>query len=83
MCYTINAVRTLRDPVEPVPVGSYVAMVFRVQSYSPDCDGSLLATLAQVDSNGMITGLEVDSVRLHNSSDVVLGGPGDLQALAT
>jgi hypothetical protein len=71
-----------RDPVEPVPVGTYVAMVFRVTGYDPDCDGSLMARLASVDAEGEETGWETDHHGLYAGTEWVLDGPGDLDALA-
>lgn len=70
-----------RDPVEPVPVGTYVAMVFRVTGYDPDCDGSLMARLEHVDRNGEATGWEPTHLGLYPDTDVVLDGPGDLHDL--
>lgn len=71
-----------RDPVEPVPVGSYVAMVFKVTGYDQDCDGSLMARLVSVDADGEEGGWETDCHGLYPGSDWVLDGPGDLEALA-
>lgn len=66
------------DPVEPVPVGSYVAAVFRVTGYDPDCDGSLMARLEGVDADGDTTGWEETGVGLYPGCTWVLDGPGDL-----
>lgn len=77
-----GAVTTRRDPVEPVPVGSYIACVFRVTGYDPDCDGSLMARLAQVDRTGEPTGWETDSVGLYPDTDVAVDSPDDLHKLA-
>jgi hypothetical protein len=73
---------TRRDPVEPVPVGTYVAIVFKVTGYRPDCDGSLMATLAQVNRYGEESGWEENAVGLYPDSDVVLDDPGELHRLA-
>lgn len=70
-----------KDPVEPLEVGSYVAMVFRVTGYDQDCDGSLMIRAEQVDRHGETTGWEIDSIGLYTDVDVVLDGPGDLHAL--
>lgn len=77
-CESINAVTTRRDPVEPVPIGTYVATVFRVTGYEPDCDGSLMARVEQVDVRGGVTGWEADSIHLHADTEVVLDSPEDL-----
>lgn len=70
-----------RDPVEPLPVGSYIACVFRVTGYDPDCDGSLMARLEQVDKDGEPSGWTPDCLGLYPDFDVVVDGPGDLHAL--
>lgn len=67
-----------RDPVEPVPVGTYVAMVFRVTGYDQDCDGSLMARLEKVDAQGEATGWEEDRIGLDPGSMWVVDGPGEL-----
>lgn len=69
------------DPIEPLPVGSYVAMVFRVTGYDPDCDGSLMARLEHVDRHGEPSGWEPTHLGLYEDTDVVLDGPGDLHDL--
>ena len=61
-----------RSPVEPEPVGTYVACVFRITEYRPDCDGSLMATLEQVDEHGEVTGWTVNCIGLYPNTDVVL-----------
>jgi hypothetical protein len=70
-----------RDFVEPVPVGSYVAMVFRVTGYSPDCDGSVLAEVENVTEDGEATGWSQNCLGLGSNSTVVVDGPGDLHVL--
>ena len=70
-----------RDPVKPVPEGTYVACIFRVTGYDPDCDGSFMARIEQVDSNGKATGWEATHLGLYSTCEVVLDGPGDLHEL--
>lgn len=77
-----GAVTFKRDPVEPVPVGTYVAMVFKVTGYDPDCDGSLMARLAHVDENGEESGWEPTHLGLYPSTDIVLEDPGELFRIA-
>ena len=74
----LRAVTIRRDPVEPVPVGTYVAMVFRVTGYDPDCDGHLMARLENVDADGDSTGWEPTHLGLYPESTWVVGGPGEL-----
>jgi hypothetical protein len=50
--------------------------------YSPDCDGSLIARLKQVDEHGEGTGWEPDDIGLYPITDVVLESPAELFALA-
>lgn len=76
-----NAVTSKVDPVEPVPVGTYIAMVFRVTGYDPDCDGSLMGRFEHVDRHGEPTGWEPTHLGLYTDTDVVLDGPGDLHDL--
>jgi hypothetical protein len=78
-----NITTVKRDPVEPVPVGTYVAMVFRVTGYDRDCDGSLMARLAHVDRAGEESGWEPDHLGIDPDSEVVLDDPGELHRLAT
>jgi hypothetical protein len=67
-----------RDPVEPVPVGSYVAMVFRVTGYDSDCDGSLMARLECVNAAGEATGWEPTHLGLYPDDAWLLDGPDAL-----
>jgi len=73
-----NAVMGRRDPVEPVPVGTYVAMVFRVTGYDPDCDGSLMARLAAVDADGEESGWEPTQLGLYPACTWVVDAPDAL-----
>ncbi len=63
---------TRRNPVEPEPVGTIVLMAFRVTGYEPDCDGSLMARLEQIDKNGEPTGWEPRQIGLYPSTDLVV-----------
>jgi hypothetical protein len=75
-----TAVMGRRDPVEPVPVGTYIVKVFRVTGYDPDCDGSLMARLAGVDRHGKATGWEQTHLGLDPDSTLIVDTPGDLWA---
>lgn len=76
-----NIFTTRRDFVEPVPIGTFVAMVFRVTGYDRDCDGSAMARLEQVDRHGEDSGWTPTHLGLRADYDVVLDGPGDLHDL--
>lgn len=71
-----------RDPVEPEPVGTHIAMVFRITGYDRDCDGSLMARLEQVGRDGRTTGWEAKHLGLYPDTDMVLESPGELWDLA-
>lgn len=75
--------RPRRDPVEPVPVGTIVVRMFRIVEYRQDCDGSLMACLEEIDSDGNITGWTVNNIGIHPSSCWVLASPATLDQLAT
>ncbi|MFI6560420.1 hypothetical protein [Streptomyces sp. NPDC050534] len=74
----------MTNPIKP-PVGSYVAMVFRVTGYDPDCgetaETATMARLEQVDLDGEPTGWETKQVGLYDTTDRVVGEPGDLRAI--
>lgn len=74
----------MTNPIKP-PVGSYVAMVFRVTGYDPDCgetpETATMARLEQVDLDGETTGWETKQVGLYDTTDRVLSEPGDLRAV--
>jgi len=74
----------MTKPIKP-PVGSYVAMVFRVTGYDPDCgetaETATMARLEQVDLDGETTGWETKQVGLYDTTDRVLSAPGDLRAI--
>lgn len=57
-----------RDPVRPVPEGTIVVMAFRVTGYDPDCDGSLMARLENIDATGEPTGWEETAMGLYPTS---------------
>ena len=70
-----------RDPVEPVPVGTVVAKVFRVTGYDSDCDGSLMARLESVGADGDPTGWEPVNLGLYPDTTWVLDDPAELDRL--
>lgn len=77
----VKAVILKFDPVEPVPLGTTLAMLVRVVGYDPDCDGSLMARLVQIDSNGRETGAEFDHSGLDPDTYVILETPDELHKM--
>ncbi len=77
-----NMFTSKRDPVEPEPVGTYVVMVFQVTGYDPDCDGSLMARLRAVQSDGESTGWEPNCLGLYPDTALVVEHPSVLWDLA-
>jgi hypothetical protein len=77
-----GAVTIRRDPVEPVPVGSYIVRVFKITAYDPDCDGSLMARLAAVDKHGAETGAEEFGHGLYPDAELVIDDPEELWRIA-
>jgi hypothetical protein len=62
-----------RDPVEPEPAGTLIIMAFRIIGYDKDCDGSLMARLAQIDMVDLEeTGWDVNNIGLYPQSDLVV-----------
>lgn len=61
-----------RDSIEPEPVGTIVAMAFRITGYSRDCDGSLMARFEAIDNQGNATGWEPKNIGLYPDTDLVV-----------
>lgn len=76
----INAVTTKRDPVKAEPEGTIVAMVFRIEGFDQDVDGSLMARYAAIDRDGQETGWHPHHLGLYPTSTLVVksGNPADL-----
>jgi hypothetical protein len=77
-----NVRRIRRDFVEPVPVGTLLACVFRVTGYDRDFDGSAMVRLEQIDQEGQPSGWEPTNLDLAPDSWVVLDTPNDLHSVA-
>lgn len=69
-----------QNPVKPEPVGTIVLLAFRVTGYSPDCDGSLMATVEHIDKDGETTGWKPDPFGLDSDSELVVT-PEELKGL--
>lgn len=61
-----------RDGVKPEPEGTIVLMAFRIIGYDPDCDGSLMVRLEQIDKEGKTTGYAPTNLGLYSSADLVV-----------
>lgn len=61
-----------RNPVKPEPEGTIVLMAFRVTGYDPDCDGSLMARLENIDRDGEATGWEPFAIGLYPDHELVV-----------
>ena len=66
----LNVIR--RDGIKPEPEGTIILMPFRIKSYSPDCDGSLMATLESINSNGEESGWCPNNLGLYSESGLVV-----------
>lgn len=73
-----NIVVPRRDSIEPVPVGTIVAMPFRVVGYKKDCDGSLMAELDNLNSTGGDTGWRPKNIGVSDTDSVILDSAEDL-----
>jgi len=71
-----------RDPIEPVPVGTLIAYVFRVVGYTKDCDGSLMIKVECVNMKGEATGWTEDCLGVYTDSTWQLDSPDDIDKLA-
>jgi hypothetical protein len=62
-----------RDPVKPEPEGTVILMPFRIAGYDSDCDGSLMARLEALTSDGEhATGWALDCIGLYPDSGYVV-----------
>lgn len=60
------------------PVGTYVAMVFRVAGHDRDADGSAMMRLACVNRDGSETGWAPNCIGAYPDTDVIVDHPQDL-----
>ena len=61
-----------RDPVQPEPIGTIVLIPFKIIGYRPDCDGSLMAQIAEVNLDLKETGWEENAIGLYPNSGFVV-----------
>jgi len=61
-----------RKPVEPEPIGTIVLKAFRVAGYDPDCDGSLMARLENIEKDGSFTGWDPTHLSLYPENALVV-----------
>ena len=71
-----------RDYHEPLPVGTVVAMVFRITGYDKDCDGSAMMRVEALDKDGRTTGWSESNLGVYPESMVVLEDAGELHRIA-
>ena len=67
----LNGGMIRRDPVKPEPEGTIILCAFRITGYRPDCDGSLMAEIEQIDRDGNTTGWTENAIGLYPSTDIV------------
>jgi hypothetical protein len=68
-----NAVIVKRDPIEPEPIGTIVLLPFKITGYDKDCDGSLMARLANIELDSLEeTGWEESNIGLYPEDGFVV-----------
>ncbi len=69
-----------RNPVELIPVGTIILIPFRIEKYGNDCDGSLLAHLANLNVYGDGTiddsGWEQSGISIDSNTCLVISQDG-------
>ncbi len=63
---------TVREPVEPEPVGSLVVVPFRIAGYEAQPDGSCRARLEHINTDGSAVGGEASGIALRPTSALVV-----------
>ena len=63
---------TVREPVEPEPVGSLVLLPFRVVGYDTQRDGTCMARLEHINTDGSAAGGEAGGIALRPTSALVV-----------
>ena len=63
---------TVREPVEPEPVGSLVLVPFRVAGYDTQRDGTCTARLEHINTDGSAAGGEASGIALRPTSALVV-----------
>lgn len=71
---------TVREPVEPEPVGSLVLLPFRVVGYDTQDDGTCTARLEHINTDGSATGGQASGIALRPASALVLA-EGEIDSL--
>jgi hypothetical protein len=67
----VNVIK--QNPVEAEPVGTVVLLPFVITGYDPDCDGSLMARLKNINLDGQETGWEPSGLGLDEYRGFVTG----------
>lgn len=60
------------DPIKPELIGTIVLKAFRIIGYRPDCDGSLMAELENIDMDLENTGWVENAVGLSSRDTLVI-----------
>ena len=63
---------TVRESVEPEPVGTLVLLPFRVVGYDTQRDGTCTARLEHINTDGSATGGEASGIALRPTSALVV-----------
>ncbi len=63
---------TVREPVEPEPIGSLILLPFRVVGYDTQRDSTCTARLEHINTDGSATGGEADGIVLRPTSALVV-----------
>ena len=63
---------TVREPVEPEPVGTLLLLPFRVVGYDTQGDGSCTARLEHINTDGSATGGQASGIALRPTSALVV-----------
>ena len=68
-----NAVMVKRNLIQPEPVGTIILLPFKITGYNKDCDGSLMACLANIELDSFEeTGWEESNIGLYPNDGFVV-----------
>lgn len=62
-----------RDSIQPEPIGTIILLPFKITGYNKDCDGSLMACLANIELDSLEeTGWEESNIGLYPGDGFVV-----------